>query len=106
MALVEKEIGQFPPDSSDQLKHLLVSFYDIAIHELEQTQAKLQATDKQFKEVLAMFGEDDSTDSQTFFNIIWRFVNGIEKAKEDNARRKALAKKAEQQALAAEKKKS
>jgi len=52
-----------------------------------------------------MFGEDDTTDSQTFFAIVWRFVNGIEKAKEDNARRKALAEKAAQAAIVAEKKK-
>jgi len=105
MALVEKEIGQFSPDSTDKLKQLLVSFYDIASVELEHTQTKLQATDKQFKELLAMFGEDDTTDSQTFFAIVWRFVNGIEKAKEDNARRKALAEKAAQAAIVAEKKK-
>jgi len=106
MALVEKEIGQFSPDSTDKLKQLLVSFYDIASVELEHTQTKLQATDKQFKELLAMFGEDDTTDSQTFFAIVWRFVNGIEKAKEDNARRKALAEKAAQAAIVAEKKKN
>jgi len=106
MTLVDKEIAQFPPDSTDKLRNLLCTFSTAATPELERVQTKLQASDKAFKELLAYFGEDDTTDSQTFFNIVWRFVGGLEKAKEDNARRKALAEKAAAAAAAAEKKKA
>jgi len=94
LSVVEKELGQIPPDSSDRLKSILSNFYDSAFSEFETVEAMLKETEKAYKEVAASFGEDETTDSQTFFSYLWKFVANFEKAKEDNTRRKVMAEKA------------
>jgi hypothetical protein len=102
VAIVEKELGQLAPESTDRLKSVLNNFYDPAAAEVEKVSAALKELEKTYKGLLAEFGEDETTDSQTFLTFLWKFVSGLERAKEDNARRKALMEKQAQAAAQAE----
>lgn len=101
LGLVEKELAQFPPDSPDRLRVILSAFYEPARAQMEEASAALAALDKSYRELASYYGEDDTTDSQTFFNYIWRFVSGLDKARDDNARRRVLAAKQAEIAAAA-----
>lgn len=101
LGLVEKELAQFPPDSPDRLRVLLAAFFEPARAQMDDASAALAALDKSYRELAAYYGEDDTTDSLTFFTYVWRFVSGLDKARDDNARRKALAVKQAEIAAAA-----
>eukprot|EP01096_Ripella_sp_DP13-Kostka_P014378 TRINITY_DN647_c0_g1_i1.p1 TRINITY_DN647_c0_g1~~TRINITY_DN647_c0_g1_i1.p1 ORF type:complete len:1074 (+),score=617.15 TRINITY_DN647_c0_g1_i1:530-3751(+) len=79
---------------TDPLKNVLQSFYDDAFTELCMCEEILEGLTKDYKDLIELYGESPSTDSQTFFGFIHKFVSGFEKAKIENQRRKALAEKA------------
>jgi hypothetical protein len=54
------------------------NFCEPAAAELEKISTSLKELEKSYKALLADFGEDETTDSQTFLTYIWRFVSGLE----------------------------
>jgi len=88
LLLAEKELAQHADDSQDKLREILNNFVEPAMTELEQVEVSMREVDKKYKELINYFGEDETTDSLTFFSMMWRFINGLQRAKEDLERKK------------------
>lgn len=117
LSQIDKELHNLPEDSRDPFKRTMQvalfklrcfklnsfqAFYDKASLELENVTKSFQKLLTKFKSLLEYFGEDPNQDSDVFMGTIYKFVSGFEKAKKDNARRKALEKKAAEAAKKAE----
>jgi hypothetical protein len=83
------------PNVDGKYKDSVTKFLSSAQQRFESAQKKLEQLQKEFAEILAYFGED-KMESDEFFGFIFNFVFNFEKAKKDNARRKALAEKQKQ----------
>ncbi len=63
---------------TDPLKNVLQSFYDEAFTALCVCEEILEGLTNEYKSLIELYGESPSTDSQTFFGHIHRFVTGFE----------------------------
>jgi hypothetical protein len=83
------------PNSDPKFKEAVSRFLTDAQAAFDTAQKQLEQYQKELKETLTYFAEDNM-ESDEFFGLLYQFVFNFEKCKKDLARKKALEEKAKQ----------
>jgi hypothetical protein len=84
------------PQLDEKYKNAFSKFVPNAEEVLTKASGDLETLQKKYKELVAFFGEDPKIEAEEFFALLNNFVQAYDKARKDNARRKALAEKAKE----------
>jgi hypothetical protein len=94
------------PNGDAKFKSVMGAFVSKAKETLQQIEDRGTKLEPAFKETLAFYGEPPATETEDFFGTWSAFVNGLNKARQDNQKRVELqAKEEKTRALQAELKK-